>query len=181
MGLTTTNVQTKAWGITLVPGQMVLLEAKVLGRGRNVAHRGIYHVSCGAYKVGSALAYDNQTANFTVGLIVTGATSGATARIQADSDGGATGTLTLISISGVFIDDEIITDSSTGSATVNGAITPTGAVVDSGGDNDITPDYETTAGWDVTWVANGNDIELQVLGATSETVEWTVNVAVVST
>lgn len=180
-GLTTSNVQTKAWSIALVPGQMVYLEAKVIGRGRNVAHRGIYHHVAGAYRVGSALAYDAQTANFTVGHIVTGASSGATARIQVDSDSGTTGTLTLTDIVGTFIDNEIITDDVTGSATVNGTIVGTSATLDGVGDVALRTDYETTAGWNIAFVANGNSIELQVLGASSETVEWTVNVAVVST
>jgi hypothetical protein len=182
-GLTTSAVQTKAWSIALVPGQEVYLEAKVIGRGRNVAHRAIYHHVAGAYRVGSALAYDAQTANFTVGHILTGASSGATARIQADSDSGTTGTLTLINITGTFIDNEIITDDNgtPGSATVNGTIVGTAATLDGVGDVAIRTDYETTAGWNIAFVANGNSIELQVLGAASETVEWTVNMSVVST
>jgi Ca2+-binding RTX toxin-like protein len=62
--------------------------------------------------VGNPLAYDGQaaTANFKVGTILTGATSGATARIVGDTDGGATGTLVLQNIVGIFQDNEIITD-----------------------------------------------------------------------
>lgn len=182
-GVTTTNSATKAWSIALEPGQMVYLEGKVIGKGRNVAQRGIYHISAGAYRVGSALAYDTQTANFTAGATLTGASSGATARIQADSDSGATGTLTLIDITGDFIDNEIITDNNgtPGSATVNGTLTPTGAVVDSGGVTAIRAAYETNANWAASFVANGNEIELRVTGDTSQTVEWTVHVDVVST
>jgi hypothetical protein len=68
------------------------------------------------------LAYDAQTANFTVGATLTGGTSGATATIVVDSDSGATGTLTLDNIDGVFQDNETITDSAGGSATANGAV-----------------------------------------------------------
>lgn len=67
----------------------------------------------------NTLPFDTQTANYTVGLVVTGATSGATGRIVSQVDAGATGTLTLEQISGIFIDNEIITDTSTGSAMVN--------------------------------------------------------------
>jgi len=70
----------------------------------------------------NTLPYDGQTGNFTVGLVVTGGTSGATARIVADNDAGATGTLTLANITGIFLDNETITDTSTGSATVNRAL-----------------------------------------------------------
>ncbi|MFH1052756.1 MAG: hypothetical protein V1779_17690 [bacterium] len=69
------------------------------------------------------LAYDGQSANFTVGQTLTGAQSGAKGLIIADTDGGTTGTLTLQKLNNIdFIDNEIITDDNTspGSATVNG-------------------------------------------------------------
>lgn len=67
----------------------------------------------------NTLPYDAQSGNFTAGLVVTGGTSGATGKIISDVDAGATGTLTLEGISGIFQDNETITDTSTGSATVN--------------------------------------------------------------
>lgn len=183
LGLTTANVATKAWAITLKPGQEVYLVGKVIGKGRNVAQRGIYHIAAGAYQVGAALAYKTQTTNFTPGAIVTGASSGATARIQADADGGTTGTLTITDISGTFVNNEIITDNNgtPGSATVNGAITTSSSVVDGIGVTSIRGAYETNANWNALFVANGPDIELQVTGDTTQTVEWTVHVDVVST
>ena len=74
-------------------------------------------------RISLTLAYDTQTANFTVGEKLTGGTSGATAIILDDSDSGATGTLTIGEISGVFQTGETITDSSTGSAKANGVLT----------------------------------------------------------
>lgn len=85
----------------------------VTGTGAGVIHK---------IKTASTLNYDGQTGNFTVGLVVTGATSKATAAILADADSGTTGKLTLGSISGHFQDNETITDTSTGSATVNGTL-----------------------------------------------------------
>lgn len=81
------------------------------------------------------LAYDGQSANFTAGLTVTGATSGATGVIVADADSGATGTLTLKTVlpgpkGYYFIDNEVLTDSSTGAAVVNGAMSPLTATTD---------------------------------------------------
>lgn len=67
----------------------------------------------------SSIPYDAQTGNFTAGLTITGGTSTATAIIVIDDDDGATGTLTIRKISGVFVDDEVITDTSTGSADTN--------------------------------------------------------------
>jgi len=75
------------------------------------------------HRISMTLNYDAQTGNFTTGKIVTGGTSGATAVILEDSDAGATGTLTLGNISGTFQDNETITDTGTGSATVNGTLT----------------------------------------------------------
>lgn len=180
-GITTGNVATKAWSIALEPGQVVYIEAKVVGVGRNVAQRGAYHISVGAYRAGSALAYDTQTVNFTVGDILTGASSGATGRIQADADGGATGALTLTNISGAFLDNEIITGTSGGSATVNGVLVPAAAALDTVGVTALRTAYETNANWAATFVANAAEIELRVTGDTAQTVEWTVDANVVGT
>jgi len=63
------------------------------------------------------LDYDTMTGAFTVGQVVTGA-GGAFGTIFADVNGGATGTLTLTGVTGVFIDGEAITDPVTGVAKV---------------------------------------------------------------
>ncbi len=68
------------------------------------------------------LAYDGEDAPFTAGLVLTGTTSGATAMIEAAQDDGATGTLTLSDIDGTFQDNEDITDSGSGDASVNGLL-----------------------------------------------------------
>jgi hypothetical protein len=75
------------------------------------------------FGTGNQLAFDAQTANFTVGQTLTGGTSGATGTISAQVDSGATGTLTLKNITGTFQDNEIITDGLGGSATANGTVT----------------------------------------------------------
>lgn len=73
-----------------------------------------------------ALKFDGQTGNFTLGLIVTGANSGATGLLRVQNDAGATGTLYLEDINGTFLDNENITDTSTGAAVVNELLyTPT--------------------------------------------------------
>lgn len=178
-GLTTNATATKAWSLALVPGQLVRLNADVIARQRNAAAVASYGLQVTAYRPGSTLAYDTQTVNFTAGNIVTGQTSGATARIQADSDSGATGTLTLIDISGEFIDNELITDTSGGSATVNGTLSHQnvalkGAVATPG------TTYEDDTNWAATFAANGAEVELQVTGAASKNIEWDCDVKVTS-
>lgn len=71
------------------------------------------------------LDYDGQTVNYTVGATVTGGTSGASGIILADTDAGATGTLTigLTTFDTAFQNNELLTDSSGGSADVNGTAT----------------------------------------------------------
>ncbi|UVC14704.1 hypothetical protein [Mesorhizobium onobrychidis] len=178
-GITTSNGATKAWGIALDPGQRVFLTAKVVGRQKNGTNDGFYFVAVSARRPGSALAYDTQTGNFTVGNLLTGATSGATGRITADADGGATGTLTLQDIDGVFVDNEIVTDGSGGSAMVNGALVAANVAL-AGTNTDIRAVQETNANWACAFAANGPEIELRVTGDTGQTVEWTVEVEVVS-
>lgn len=68
------------------------------------------------------LLYTTQTANFGVGNILAGVTSGATALIAGDSDGGTTGSLTLENIVGIFQDGETIVDDGGGSATASGIV-----------------------------------------------------------
>lgn len=68
-----------------------------------------------------AIAFDNKSANFTVGQTLTGGSSGATATITKIFNFGAYGELWLSSLSGTFTSGETITDGAGGSATANGA------------------------------------------------------------
>lgn len=68
------------------------------------------------------LDFDAQTANFTVGQTVTGASSGATGVLLSQVDAGTTGTLTLIDVNGKFRDNETVTDGLGGSATADGRL-----------------------------------------------------------
>ncbi len=183
-GITTDATVTTAWTMTMHPGQLAYLVAKVTAKGRNVVQNAMYHVGCGAVRPGSSLNYDGQTANFTAGALLTGSTSGATARIQADSDSGATGTLTLTDISGAFENNETIVDDngSPGSATSNGTLTAVNVALDSVGNVSLRTDYETNSAWAALFViSGGSDIEFRVTGAASQTVEWSVHIDVVAT
>lgn len=173
-GLTTSDVATKAWGLELLPGQIAILEAWVLGNRRDGITLAHYIKQAKVSRPGSALDYESQTANYVVGEVLTGATSGASARITADSDSGTTGTLTLRDIVGEFQDGEIITGSGGGSATANGTLVHQDVAIDQA--DTIGTDHEDVAGWNALWAANNSEIELRVLGAADTTIEWTVNV-----
>lgn len=77
----------------------------------------IRHWQTGLYKNSTGkLGYITQTGDFTAALTLTGGTSAATAVIDADTDDGTAGLLTVSSVTGTFTVGETITDSSTGSA-----------------------------------------------------------------
>lgn len=104
-----------------------------------------------------SLAYDAQTANFTVGLVLTGGSSGATGKIESDTDAGTTGTLVLSAVTGTFQDNETITDTGAGSATANGTLT-------------------TNAGYTAAFIVSGGELQLKVTGLVGHTVDWTARV-----
>lgn len=175
-GLTTDATAVKAWSYELKPGEVVYVEAKVVANQINGANRAVYHRAVSAYRPGSDLDFDTQTKEFVTGEVLTGGTSGTTALIQAITDNGADGTLTLRSIDGDFEDNETIAGETDGEAFVNGSITHKDAAL-GGSVNDIRPVYETVAGYDATFVVTGNSIELRVTGAASHTVEWLTDVS----
>ena len=104
------------------------------------------------------LPYEGQTANFNLGTTITGDDSGAKARIIADTDGGATGTLTLYNIHGTFQDAEIVRDngSTPGVAAAN---IPAGV-----GDSNVTYRYAgdlDNVTWDgETWTKRAMEIDV---------------------
>ena len=80
------------------------------------------------------LLYDAETVAFTtLGQIITGGTSGATAELVTATDWGTTGVLKLRGKKGTFQDNETITGSTEGSATVNGTVGDTYVTYDAEG------------------------------------------------
>lgn len=178
-GVTTDATSTEAWSYDLAAGETVFLEAKVIANARNTIDKAVYHIAQGCHRPGSLLNYDNQTSNFTTGATLTGATSGATALIIADSDSGATGVMTLRSISGEFIDDETITDSAGGTALANGVLVDQAASL-LGTITSVSAAVELDATWACIFGITQNKVRVMVAGAASKTVEWTVAVQVTS-
>ena len=175
IGQTTTAVVTKAWGFKPDAGEVIFATAKIIGNQRDGENTAEYYVGVSAQRPGDELAYDAQVTNFTVGQILTGANTGATAVIIADVDGGGTGTLTLRRIVGTFDDNEQITDPLGGDALVNGTLTPQNAIL-LGAVTALRAAREDVGGWNATFAVNGLELEVQVTGAASTVVDWAVDV-----
>jgi len=173
-GVTSDATPTKAWSVDLEPGQVGHIRAEVIANQRDGEGYAVYHIARPVRRPGSTLAYDAQTANFTVGDTLTGATGGATARIVADADGGASGTLTLRDIVGTFENNEEVTDGLGGSALVNGTLTPVNAAL-LGATASPTAAVESAVGLAADFAASGTEIEIQVTGEAAKTYEWIVH------
>lgn len=172
---TSDAVALKAWEISLQPGEKIWVEAKIIGVQRDGTDYGMYHIGRAAHRPGSQLLYDNQTGNFTVGTVLTGGTSGATARIIGDTDAGLTGTLVLKNIIGVFLDNEPLTDSATGAADCDGVLVPQNAAL-LGSTTSIQAAVETVAGYGADFAVSAGNVEVEVTGAAGDVIDWTVNV-----
>lgn len=176
--LTADATVTEAWSQELQPGEVAIVRAMVVAVRRNGDERAVYHIARPARRAGSTLAYDTQTVNFTVGQVLTGASSGATARIIADADAGATGTLTLKDISKEFVSGETITDGGGGSARANGTLTHQNAAL-VGATTALQAAVESDAAWDADFAVSGSRVMVQVTGAAAKVIEWQVNAEVV--
>jgi hypothetical protein len=182
-GYTTDATATTVFKTKVAPGEVVSIIAHATAERQNSAtgHAIFIHTN-GAKAAPNTLNYDDQTANFTVGKTIVGATSGATAVICADSDSGTTGTLSLCSIDGEFLDNEIIAESDgTGSARANGAmavgalgLAGAATVLHAIGSNAGSP----PSGWNVTFVALGQELLVKVTGASSTTILWNVRIEI---
>lgn len=178
-GVTSDATATTGFKYTPEPGEVGIIEAKVVGVRRDGTDYAVYHIGRGFRRPGSTLAYQGQTSNFIVGDVITGGTSGAQARVIADSDSGATGTLTLKDITKEFLNGETITSSSGGQAVANGTLTHSGAAL-LGSTTSLQAAVETVGGWAADFAVSGNDVLVQVTGAGSQTVEWSVHAQVTS-
>lgn len=177
VGNTSDAVPTVAWSHSLEPGEMGFYEAAVLGQQQDGVAWGIFMLAVGVARAGAELDFNLQTDNFTAGSVVTGATSGATARISAVTQAAGSGTLTLGDIEGTFINGEVLTDADGGYARADGTITTVDAALDGGGSTDIrTQRLSGTAAYDAYFDASGAKVRLMVVGDTGQAVQWTARV-----
>ncbi len=176
-GNTSDAVPTVAWSKTLESGEVGFFQAEVVAQQQDGVKYGFWWVAAGVARPGATLLFNLQTANFTAGSVLTGATSGATAGISAVTQAAGSGTLTLRDIDGTFIDGEVLTDDDGGDARANGTISTSNAALDGGGNTDVrTPQVGSSAAYDSYWDVSGAKIRLMVVGDSGEAVQWVARV-----
>ena len=179
-GITTDAVATEAWAIPLDHGQVAYVEGVVLAKQQNGTNVASYHISATFLRAAAQLNFDGQTANFTLGEIITGETSGATGRLVAQTVSGGSGTLNLTDVRGEFVNNETLSDSQGGEALANGTLVSQNVAI-KGSMVAIRAIFEDVAGWNAVREANGGEARLMVTGAASQTVEWTCHMDVKTT
>lgn len=176
-GKTIGNTPVVAWRRTLGHGEMIAITVRAVGQGQSTDDGAGFVIHGSARRPAASLAYKTQSANFTVGQVVSGATSKASGFIVADADSGATGTLKLINVVGTFQANEVLTDALGGSAIVSGALAGANVVI---GNENITSSYTSAATCACHIVGDVGDLEVQVTGIAATNYAWTVRVELVS-
>lgn len=176
-GYTTDATPITAYSEVIEPGAVGFFQAEVVGQRQDGTEYGIFWVAAGVTRPGSTMDFNLQTVNFTAGATVTGATSGATARIIAVTQAAGSGTLTLGDIEGTFTIGEHITDGDGGDAYVSGALTPSNAALDGGGNTDVRAAALSGATtYDAEFDASGVSIRLRLTGMNTHLVQWTCRI-----
>jgi hypothetical protein len=176
-GYTTDATPITAYREEIEPGGVVLFSAEVVAQRQDGPQYGIFHIEAGAARPGSTLAFDTQTVNFTAGATVTGATSGATGRIIAVTQGGGTGTLTLGDLTGTFILGEVLTDSEGGAARVAGALAAQNLALDAIGSVALrAAGLSPATNYAAVWDASGGNLRLRLTGEAGHLVQWTARI-----
>lgn len=170
-GVTTDATQITAWSLQLDPGEMVRIGMRVIGRQRDGVNAAAGRMEASASRAGATLTFDTASATLTAGAIVTGVTSGASARIVGVS-GTTSGTLTLRDIVGAFVNGENLTFSTGQTAHCTGTLSSPSVTVHSTAA--VGTDYKSDAAWTWTVDASASLVRLRVQGNTSQIVEWTV-------
>ncbi|MEY4300597.1 MAG: Pectate lyase superfamily protein [Verrucomicrobiota bacterium] len=177
-GVTTDATWTTAWSMSLVPGDLVRLRARILGRQRNGTYRLSGEIVGTASRAPAELAFNTAVGTLAIGSIVSGVTSGASARIVGATQAGSTGTLQVRDVKGAFLTSETINTSAGQSARCTSPLSDPAVTVDPTHVAKVTPAPQDDAAWD--YAINGSTplVRVQVKGNTGLVIEWLVEVDV---
>lgn len=178
-GVTTDASATTAWSRDLEPGEVVRIRARALANQRNGADRASFELIATASRPGATLSYDTAPDAPVVGTIVTGNTSGASARIIAVSHAGSSGTITLRSISGVFEVGETCETTDAKTLRVTVGLSSPATVIDAA--DNVATQFKSAgaAAWTVAFDATGALARFRVTGEAAKIIEWAVQIDLV--
>jgi hypothetical protein len=168
---TTNNTAAAAWQIEVPPGDVVRIRADAVARRMNGPEVASYVAEGVISRPGAALDFSSASTTLTPGSTVTGATSGATARVIAVTQVGAAGTITLRDVAGTFQTGENLVFSGGPTATAASALVTSNALAGT-----VRVSAGNLATYSMTLDASGALARLMVTGEASHTVEWEVMV-----
>jgi hypothetical protein len=169
---TTNNTAAAAWQIEVPPGDVVRIRADLVGRRMNGTDNASGAVEGVVTRPGAALDFSSASTTLTAGSTVTGATSGATAKVIAVSQTGAAGTVTLRDVVGTFQAGESLVFSGGPTATAASSIVTSNAAlaISAAGVAASLGSYAVAVD------ASGALARVMITGAAGHTVEWEVMV-----
>ena len=177
-GVTTDATWTTAWALQLNPGEVVRIRARVIGRQRDGTNTLSGEIVGTASRAAATLGFDTAVGTLAVGSIVIGNTSGASARIVANSQSGASGTLSVRDVAGTFTLGESLATSAGQTARCTAGLNTPAVTVNSGDVAKVTPNPQSDVAWDYNITGSTPQVLLQVKGDTSQIVEWLAEVDV---
>jgi hypothetical protein len=169
---TNNNTATPVWQIEVPPGDVVRIRADVVARRMNGTDNASGAVEGVVTRPGAALDFNSASTTLTAGSTVTGATSGATARVIAVSQTGGAGTITVRDVVGTFQTGETLAFSGGPTATAASAIVTSNAAlaISAAGVAASLGSYALAVD------ASGALARVMITGAASHTVEWEIMV-----
>lgn len=160
------------WQIEVPPGDMVRIRADLVARRLNGINNASGSVEGVVTRPGASLTFSSASSVIPIGSIVTGATSGATARVINVSQAGASGTMTLRDVAGSFQAGESLVFGGGVSAIVASNIITSNAalLISSAGIAGAMGDYLVAVD------SSGSLARVVVTGSAGHTIEWEVMV-----
>lgn len=177
LGSTTDGANVLAWETELGAGEVIHLNVFATALQTDADEHAVFHVEHAAQGGAATLNWDGQTSNFTVGETVKGQTSGASGIIQAQTDNGTSGSLTLIKVAGSFVDNETIQEiDNSGEARVNGTESYASASLLGSKVSHKAQKSTNATNWDVVFAVSNRKVQVAVSGDSGDDIDWVIRV-----
>lgn len=168
------------WQYTMGPGEVARIEVSAVGRGEGGGDATSLCLHTTLAREPVRVDFVSASSTILAGSSVTGVNSGATARVGVVSQTGASGFIAIVQVVGAFIPGEQIVFSGGVTATVAAAAVG-GIVVQLGTPTFVGGEFRSNASSNIIVEPAGVLARLIVIGVAGQTMNWTVDVNVVST